>query len=154
MLESISSFNTKYDNIQVTLSQLEKDKTALVEENASLRTQAKMPLNDLEKYTRRDCTEIRGNPSSWGTLRERHKYSLRKHPFLLALRPWGRFARRNVCDSATEIPYWWRKICPESGQKRWLVKWMTDKRQKATKVKCKREESRAKQSIFVEYTLL
>ena len=33
----------------------------------------------------------------------------------------GRFARRNVCDSATEIPYWWRKICPESGQKRWLV---------------------------------
>ena len=43
-------------------------------------------------------------------------YSLRKHPFLLALRRWGRFARRNVCDS-----YWWRKICPESGQKRWLV---------------------------------
>ena len=21
----------------------------------------------------------------------------------------GRFVRRNVCDSATEIPYWWRK---------------------------------------------
>ena len=38
--------------------------------------------------------------------------SLRKHPFLLALRLWGRFARRNVCDSATEIPYWWRKVCP------------------------------------------
>ena len=32
-------------------------------------------------------------------------HSLRKHPFLLALRPWGHFARRNVCDSATEIPY-------------------------------------------------
>ena len=48
-------------------------------------------------------------------------FSLRKHPFLLALRRWGRFAGRNVCDSATEIPYWWRKICPESGQKRWLV---------------------------------
>ena len=31
--------------------------------------------------------------------------SLRKHPFLLALRRWGRFARRNVCDSATEIAY-------------------------------------------------
>ena len=45
----------------------------------------------------------------------------RKHPFLLTLRRWGRFAQRNVCDSATEIPYWWRKICPESGQKRWLV---------------------------------
>ena len=29
-----------------------------------------------------------------------------------------------------------------------------DKRQKATEVKCKREESLAKQSIFVEYTLL
>ena len=35
--------------------------------------------------------------------------SLQKHPFLLALRRWGRFARRNVCDSAAEIPYWWRK---------------------------------------------
>ena len=47
--------------------------------------------------------------------------SLRKRPFLLALRRWGRFARRNVCDSATKISYWWRKICPESGQKSWLV---------------------------------
>ena len=31
---------------------------------------------------------------------------------------------------------------------------MTDKRQKATKVKCKREESLTKQSIFVEHSLL
>ena len=31
---------------------------------------------------------------------------------------------------------------------------MTDKRQKATKVKCKREESLTKQSIFVEYSIL
>ena len=31
---------------------------------------------------------------------------------------------------------------------------MTDKRQKATKVKCKCEESLTKQSIFVEYSLL
>ena len=31
--------------------------------------------------------------------------SLRKHPFLLALRHRGHFARRNVCDSAAEIPY-------------------------------------------------
>ena len=31
---------------------------------------------------------------------------------------------------------------------------MTDKRQKATKVKCKRDESLTKQSIFVEYSLL
>ena len=31
--------------------------------------------------------------------------SLRKHPFLVALRRWKRFSRRNVCDSAAEIPY-------------------------------------------------
>ena len=31
---------------------------------------------------------------------------------------------------------------------------MTDKRQKATMVKCKREESQTKQPIFVEYSLL
>ena len=31
---------------------------------------------------------------------------------------------------------------------------LTDKRQKATKVKCKREESLTKQSIFEEYSLL
>ena len=31
---------------------------------------------------------------------------------------------------------------------------MTDERQKATKVKCKSEESITKQSIFVEYSLL
>ena len=30
---------------------------------------------------------------------------------------------------------------------------MTDKRQKATKVKCKRDESLTKQSIFEEYSL-
>ena len=36
---------------------------------------------------------------------------LRKQPFLLASRRWGLFARRNVCDSVAEIPYWWCKIC-------------------------------------------
>ena len=36
-------------------------------------------------------------------------YSLRKHPFLFALRRWGCFARRNVSDSVTEIPNWWPK---------------------------------------------
>ena len=36
-------------------------------------------------------------------------HSLRKHPFLLALRRWGRLARRNVCDSVAKTPYWWRK---------------------------------------------
>ena len=54
--------------------QLEKDKTTLVEENASLRTQIlsitndlkqpKKSLNDLEHCPRRDCTEIRGIPLS------------------------------------------------------------------------------------------
>ena len=38
-------------------------------------------------------------------LAARGSTSLRKHPFLLALRRWGRFAGRNVCDSATENPY-------------------------------------------------
>ena len=37
--------------------------------------------------------------------------SLRKHQFLLALRSCGRFVPRNVCDSAAEIPYWWRNQC-------------------------------------------
>ena len=40
-----------------------------------------------------------------------------RQTFLLAHRHEGRFARRNLCDSTTEIPYWWRKICPESSQK-------------------------------------
>ena len=31
---------------------------------------------------------------------------------------------------------------------------MTDKRQKATKFKCKRDESITKQSVFLEYVLL
>ena len=30
------------------------------------------------------------------------QHSLRKQPFLLALRRWGRFVRSNVCDSATD----------------------------------------------------
>ena len=35
--------------------------------------------------------------------------SLRIQQFLLAPRSQGRFARRKVCDLATEIPYWWRR---------------------------------------------
>ena len=34
-----------------------------------------------------------------------------RQTFLLAAE--GRFTRRNVCGSVTEIPYWWCKICPE-----------------------------------------
>ena len=37
--------------------------------------------------------------------------SLQKQPFLLAPRRWGSSAKRNVCDSATEIPYWWPWFC-------------------------------------------
>ena len=44
--------------------------------------------------------------------------SLEKQPFLLPLRCWGHFTRNDICDSATEIPYWWCKICLESGHKR------------------------------------
>ena len=42
-------------------------------------------------------------------------------PLLLARCQWGRFARSNVCPSATEILYWWHEICLESGQEPWLV---------------------------------
>ena len=37
----------------------------------------------------------------------------------------GRFARKNFCDSATEIPCCWREICPKSVQKRWLLRWQS-----------------------------
>ena len=33
--------------------------------------------------------------------------SLWKQPFLFTPRRWQCFARRNVCDSVSEIPYWW-----------------------------------------------
>ena len=45
--------------------------------------------------------------------------TLRKHPFS-SLFVAGDVSGINVCDSATEIPYWWREIGPESGHKRWL----------------------------------
>ena len=75
----------------------------------------------LTKFTRDTSPAFGFKERCWMRLAWRHRHSLRKHPFLLALCDWGRFARRNVCDSAAEIPYWWRKICPESGQKHWLV---------------------------------
>ena len=66
--------------------------------------------------------------------------------------------RRDVCNLATEIPQWWHKICPESGHKRWMddgvVTLLKPQRQKATKVKCKRDDSITKQSIFVDILLL
>ena len=73
------------------------------------------------QVTFRNIPKLQCSCNSRNKFPSTYNYSLRKHPFLLALRRWGRFARRNICDSATEIPYWWRKISPESGQKCWLV---------------------------------
>ena len=77
-----------------------------------------------------------------------HHPNLRIQPFLLAPRRWRCFARRKVCASATEIPCWWRKNCPDSGQELWLVEIVVTlfymlftndrQRQKVTKAKCKR----------------
>ena len=59
----------------------------------------------------------RGDVSATVMIKE-YSYSM----FLLDLLiRWCRFALRKVCVSAAEIPYWWRKICAESGLKRWLV---------------------------------
>ena len=81
----------------MTLSQLEKVKAALVEETASLRTQilsitndlkqAKKSLNELEQYTRRDCTEIRGiplleEPSEGDTVKRENRCSNGKKRYL------------------------------------------------------------------------
>ena len=70
--------------------------------------------------------------------------------------------QEDVCTSMTKMPYWKHKISPESGQKLWLVKkvilhsfiyclWMRDKKHKVKKVKCKRNESTAKELILLEY---
>ena len=48
-------------------------------------------------------------------------FSLQIQPFLLTPHCQGCFTRRNFCDSATETPYWWRKICLETCQELWLV---------------------------------
>ena len=64
-------------------------------------------------------SDRQNSPNHNTLLRDQTSQNLacKKHPFLLALRRWGHFTRKNVCDLVTEIPYWWRKICPESGQK-------------------------------------
>ena len=43
--------------------------------------------------------------SCWVYEISRQGISLRKQPFLLAPRRLGRFAQRNLCDSAIKIPY-------------------------------------------------
>ena len=46
--------------------------------------------------------------------------NLRKQQFILTPHRWGCFVRRNVRNSATKIPYWWCRICPESSHESWL----------------------------------
>ena len=60
-----------------------------------------------------------------------------------------------------EIPYWWSKICPESGQELWLVNvvitlFMNDKQKtnvsrSKVNVNVGDDESTTMQSLFVEY---
>ena len=102
-----------------------------------------------------------------GSLLYKQLYESRERPsevwsssFILAPRRSGHFARRNVCASATEIPYWWREFCPESGQELWLVIILIGSNivlPKVTKVNCKqarkRDKSTTRQSIFLEYIL-
>ena len=59
-------------------------------------------------------------PLLWLLLKKSQIVAYENRRFSSLIAASGRFARRNVYDSATEIPYWWRKICPESGHKRWL----------------------------------
>ena len=51
----------------------------------------------------------------------------------------------SVPRSATEIPYWWFKICPESCQELLITNG-------SQMVKCKWAESTTKQSVFVEHS--
>lgn len=45
----------------------------------------------------------------WAHVNSVYRFSLRKQSFLLSPRRQGHLAPRNVCDSLTEIPHWWRK---------------------------------------------
>lgn len=47
-LKSVSSLNTKYENIQETQTKLEKDKEAISKENGSLKAQALSTANYLK----------------------------------------------------------------------------------------------------------
>ena len=43
--------------------------------------------------------------------------SLQKQPFLLSRDLWGYIVRRNVCDSATQIPYSWHNQCLQNSSR-------------------------------------
>ena len=107
------------------------------------------------------CDKLLNSPSNFPC---RGRSSLRIQPSFLIPCLKGHFHRIDICGLATEIPYWWCKIHPGSGQELWLVNevillfscclLMIDKRRKVTKVKSKGEESTTKQSLFVEHFLL
>ena len=63
------------------------------------------PLYYLRAWHRLKC--LRHRLSYGATIQMKHD-SLRKQPSFLAPCHLGCFARRDVCASATEIPYWWR----------------------------------------------
>ena len=73
VINSQSFLNDKYEQISTRMDAAEQDKSALVAENISLRTQVmkstndiallQQEVNDLEQYGRRDCLEIRGIPA-------------------------------------------------------------------------------------------
>ena len=91
---------------------------------------------------------------SWSCLR---KYWVKKLYF-------GKAKTGIVCASTKEIPYWWRKVCPERSQELWLVDAviilfsfslrMTDIRQKFTTVKCKLNWIYYKTVIIHEITII
>ena len=56
-----------------------------------------------QRFTLRDSLKCQVPYFKSSTL-GKERWSLQKHPFLLALHRWGHFARRNVCDTAAEIP--------------------------------------------------
>ena len=73
-LAMVKSLSTKYEKMEESLGALQEENEVLKEEYASLKSQllssandlksAQKSLNDLERYTRRDCLEIRGIPLS------------------------------------------------------------------------------------------
>ena len=61
--------------------------------------------NNNYNYNNNDDNNNDNNNNNNNKTYTKEKSSLQKQLFLLAPRHWGHFARRNVCDSATGIPY-------------------------------------------------
>lgn len=73
-MDSIKFINAKYDEISKSLKAFDEEKKILMNENKLLKTEflktanelktLKVSFNDLDQYSRRDCLEIRGIPTS------------------------------------------------------------------------------------------